>query len=281
MNRRVLSILLLCLFGGVILFCHTTVKGVVREASYPFVRITHWIQSQIGVRWIAAWRGLCDGVERANADAELERLRVLLNSTEAIALENLELRTALEWRPRIHPEARVAPILSYGGGLGVWPRLVLGIGSEQGISEGDTVVVPEGLVGRIGEGVTKHTCEVILLSDPGCRVAAEIPGVAKGIVQGTRGTDFAETPEEGLLYHPDPLHLRYIDTHARIAPRQVVLTEGSGELFPRGLTIGTITTLITPEENAGLMLEAEIAPAVDPRLLRIVFILPRKHEAPL
>ncbi len=280
MNRRALFILLLSLFGGVILFCHSAVSGVVSEITYPFSRIAAWVSDQIGVRLNAAWRGFCDGVERTDADTEIERLRVLLNATEAIHRENAELRAALDWLPQAGLNAVVAPVWAHGGGIGVWPRLKLGVGSDKGVAEGDAVVVPEGLVGRVAEGVTAHTCEVILLSDPMCFIAAEIPGVAKGIIQGMLGKDYTEHPEGDPLYLPNPLRLRYIDMHAQLQPRQQVLTEGSGELFPRGIVIGSVIRITEPEENAGLMQEAEIAPAVDPTLLRVVFILHRKDRTP-
>lgn len=281
MRQRIVLLLASAAVGLTVLFCHDTVRGLCTEAAYPFTRAAGWFRGQVGTRLEAAWRGLCDGVTRADADAEIERLRVLLARTEAVHRENADLRRALGWEPPPGLEAVPAHILSHGGGLGVWPRLTLDVGSRDGVAVGDAVVVPEGLVGRVAEGVTANTCTVILLSDPGCYVAAEIPGVAKGIVQGGRGLDVGGPEGPETLYAQNPLRLRFVDRHIALQPRQQLLTEGSGDLFPRGIVIGSVIAMVVPEENAGLIGEAAVAPAVDPTLLRMAFVLrPERREEP-
>lgn len=280
MRQRIVLLLALAAVGLTVLLCHDSVRGLCTEAAYPFGRAAAWVRGQVGTRLEAAWRGLCDGVTRADADAELERLRVLLARTEAVHRENAELRRALGWAPPPGLDAVPARILAHGGGLGVWPRLTLGVGLRDGVAAGDAVVVPEGLVGRVADGVTAHTCTVILLSDPGCYVAAEIPGVAKGIIQGGRGLDVGGPDGPDAFYAQNPLRLRYIDRHVTLQPRQQVLTEGSGDLFPRGIPVGTVMAMVVPEENAGLIGEAAVAPAVDPTLLRMAFVLRPKGREP-
>ena len=149
----------------------------------------------------------------------------------------------------------------------------LSAGSLQGIQTGDIVLVPEGLIGRISENVTLHTSEVILLSDPACRVAAEVPGGAKGVIQGMQGVDFGESSEEPLLYTTHPLSMRFIARNANLTPGQSVYTEGSGGLFLRGLKIGTITE--RRENPAELLSEVLVEPAVNPTTLKTVFVLTR------
>ncbi len=251
------------------------VRQVCAEAMWPFRRLSGWAGGQVSGRLVAAWRGLCDGPSRLDAATETERLRTLLAESERLAAENAALREALGWKRGEEagaPGVRLlaAPVISHGGGLGVWPRLTLGVGSLRGVRTGDVVVAPEGVVGRVAEGVTPHTCEVILLSDPTCRVAAEIPGIAKGIVQGDAGEDAGETPEDSLLYEARPLVLRFVDKAAGLPLRRRVVTEGSGGVFPPGLTIGA--TVARRRDATGLLTEALIAPAVDPTALRVVFI---------
>ncbi|MEG1479726.1 MAG: rod shape-determining protein MreC [Kiritimatiellia bacterium] len=274
MKRRLISFFSILALIVTLYLCHAPLRTFCTEAVYPFRRLSTWVNEQVAVRFSAAWRGLCDGPIRATSELEVERLRVMLEVAERTAQETEELRAALGWVRTQPTNVLAVPVWSHGGGLGVWPRLVLGAGSESGISAGDTVVVPEGLVGRIDAGVTAHTSEVILISDPGCRVAAEVFGVAKGIVEGARGNDWGRSSEEDALYVAQPLRLRFIDKAARLVARQQVLTEGSGGLFPRGIVIGSIVEKVQgdPEDLLG---EARIEPAVNPALLRTVFVLRR------
>ena len=189
--------------------------------------------------------------------------------------ENAALRAALGWAQE-HPGHIAAPVLDHGGGLGVWPRLTIGVGSAQGVEPGATVVVPEGLVGRVAaDNLTPHTCQVILLSDPTNRVAAEVPGLTRGILQGDTGDDFGTRPGESLLYAPRPLLLRYIEKNTFLPTKQAVVSSGDGGLYPGGIPIGTVQHVRL--DDSGLAQVAEVTPAVDPSELDLVFVRVREH----
>lgn len=267
--RRFFRVLVILLAVVLFALCNGTVRAFCAEAVYPFQRVAVWVRVQLGGRLGAAWQGLLEGPEpesvakgRAGVEAwELARLRE----------ENAQLRKALQWSTTQPVKVVAAPVWSYGGGLGVWPRLTLGIGSLRGVVAGDAVVTPEGLVGRVAEGVTPHTCEVLLLSDPGQSVAAEVPGVTRGILQGTAGKDFGESPEASLLYAPNDLLLRYVFRDVEVKEGQAVQTEGSGGLYPRGLHIGTVAEkILLPSE---VLCEVRVKAAVDPTLLEVVYVL--------
>lgn len=275
--RRFLPLFLIIAGSILFILANSTVRGICAEMTYPFRRVSGWMWSQVSDRMEAAWRGLCDGTMRFESEVELERLRVLLGETEMLANENAALRQALEWKKRQPFKTVAAPVWSYGGGLGVWPRLTLGVGSKSGISAGDAVVVPEGLVGRVAEGVTPHTCEVILLSDTGCRVAAEIPGMTKGIIQGCGGEDFGNFKDEDLLYQGHPLKMRFVGRDVELMEGRQIVTEGSGGVFPRGIVIGHV--LDRHADASGLLTEVLVEPAVDPTLLDTVFVLTTRSAA--
>lgn len=269
--RRFLPLFLVIVGSILFVAANRTVRGFCSELTYPFRRVSGWMWSQVSDRLEAAWRGFCDGYAVQTLMVEQERLRTMLNASETLARENAELRRALGWSAR-HPLRPVAaPVWSHGGGLGVWPRLTLGAGSNQGIAAGNAVVVPEGLVGRVAEGVTAHTCEVILLSDTLCRVAAEVPGLTKGIIQGCGGEDAGTSADEDLLYRSHPLKMRFVNRDAALAAGQEVVTEGSGGVFPRGIVIGRI--LENRQDASGLLAELLVEPAVDAGLLDTVFVI--------
>lgn len=258
---------------GVLLFvgANRQVRGFCAEILYPFQRAMAAVGQQVSGRLGAAWRGLCDGPVRETQAAEIERLRVMLAQAERLAEENGALRASLAWQRAQPAKVVAAPVWAHGGGLGVWPRLSLAVGSAQGVKAGDAVVVPEGLVGRVAAGVTRHRCEVILLSDPLCRVAVELPGGIKGVVQGSEGLDFGRDSMEEALYVARPLVMRFVGKHAAVREGQEVFTEGSGGLFPAGLLIGRVVTV--QREETGLLNEVLVAPAVDPILLRTAFVM--------
>ncbi len=277
--RRALRWLIPLLAALLFLWWNGAARRFCAEAVYPFQRAAGWAGGQFAQRLAAAWRGLCDGPARLAAAEEVERLRVMLAEADRLAAENAALREALGWA-RAQPVRLVAaPVLSHGGGLGVWPRLTLGVGAARGVAPGDVVVAPEGLVGRVGPDVSAHTCEVILLSDPTNRVAAEIPGVGTGVVEGDAGEDFGEGADDSPLYAPRPLVMRFVDKDADLRPlRQKVVSEGSGGLYPPGLLIGEVVA--RRPAASGLLAEALVEPAADPALLRVVFVRTRGAEAP-
>lgn len=277
MRRRFLPYLLI--FCAIIAFLlgNTSVRSFCSEITHPFQRVFGRAEAQVTSRLSAAWRGLCDGPMRDTSATEIDRLRVMLLDAEVVARENDQLREALNWIREQPFSVIAAPVWSHGGGLGAWPKLRLAAGSRHGIRPGDTVLVPEGLVGRIDENVSLNTCDVILLSDPACRVAAEVIGGAKGIVQGAQGIDFGTNEEEPLLYATHPLQMRFIARNVALQAGQHVFTEGSGGLFPRGFKIGTITE--RHEDPADLLAEVLIEPAVDPTTLKTVFILTHANRS--
>ncbi len=272
--RRTSLWVLPILAAGLFLWWNGAARELCAEAVWPFRRASGWAAGQVSSRLGAAWRGLCDGPARDAAAEEIERLRVMLAEGERLARENAALRGALGWEAAQPARHVAAPVLDHGGGLGVWPRLTLGVGRAQGVEPGAAVVAPEGLVGRVAPGVTAHTCQVILLSDPANRVAAAVPGVARGILQGDGGEDLGDGPGETLLYAPRPLLLRYVEKEAFLPTGQQVVSVGAGGVYPAGLPIGTVIGL--RPDATGLAVEALVEPAVDPTLLDVVFVRVRE-----
>lgn len=260
----VLGVVMFVVFNG-------RVRYLCGEVTGPFRRVGGWFGGEVSGRLWAAWRGLCDGPVRFEQAAEVERLRVMLGEYERLGVENGALREALGWAREKGRTVLAARVVAHGGGLGVWPRLTLGVGSREGVRAGDVVVVPEGLVGRVADGVERRQCEVVLLSDPACRVAAEVPGCVKGVVQGMEGSDLGEGVGEDLLYVQRPLLMRYVQKEARVLSGAEVLSEGSGGLFPKGLRIGVVGGV--EREPSGLLNEVLVVPAVEPAELEMVFVL--------
>jgi len=133
---------------------------------------------------------------------------------------------------------------------GWWQQLLLGKGAWQGLHNGNAVVAPGGLLGRVAS-VTPTTATVQLLTDPGSRV----------------GVWVARTREHGLLVgmgNARPV-LRFLDRDLRVRPGDLITTSPASTLVPPNLTVGVVQRLderALPTPEAVVQLSAPIS-AVD------------------
>lgn len=133
--------------------------------------------------------------------------------------------------------------------------LVLDAGTLDGVREGQGVAGPAGAVGRIlSAGPT--TSSVLWLTDPRSRIAAF---VQRSRVRGVLAGDGSRCILKYLAAGDD----------VRVGDR--VLTAGGGSAFPKGILMG----LVKEVRPAGMLLEADVIPAVQVRRLEEVFILSR------
>jgi rod shape-determining protein MreC len=269
---------LLVLSLGALLFWRTGVRDFAREAVYPWANARTWLERTVGVRFRAVFsRVKLAALASRNAmlERDVARLLVCKQEAEALDAEIVRLRGLLGYTPPVSTRWLAAPVLSRGGTTAVWQSLRVGKGSQHGVREGDPVVVPDGLVGRVTD-VSAHTSEVMLITDPNSRVACEldVPGESVGVVRGILyggGATAAADPRLTLLYVVDPLRLRYLAREFDPAPRTRVVTSGLGQTFPKGLTVGYV--LESRLEPNKLSREAAVMPAVDLASVHDVFIL--------
>ena len=108
---------------------------------------------------------------------------------------------------------------------GWWQQLQLGKGSLQGIGQGDAVLGPGGLVGRIAS-VTPATARVKLLTAPGHEIGVWLPRSRRhGLLVG-RGSS--------------RLSLRFIDKDPDVRPGDLVATSPASTLLPPNVPVGVI-----------------------------------------
>lgn len=138
-------------------------------------------------------------------------------------------------------------------------RIVIDRGEGE-IEPGMPVLSPEGLVGRIGRTYGRYA-DVLLAIDPRSAIDVVVPRTgARGIVRGLGG-------QKGYACRLD-----YLPRTEEIRVGDWVTTSGVGELFPKGIPVGTILSAST-SENA-LHQDAEVAPAADfSRLERVLVIV--------
>jgi len=187
---------------------------------------------------------------------EIAQLKMQLADHAELTAENDRLRAALDFDRRNPGTWIAAPVLSRGGTLGAGDMLRIGKGSAAGIRKGAAVAVPEGLVGQVAD-VSRHTAEIRLVTDPAVKVACEVM------------TEETGSPAAfGILSGGRLVHLKrdlVLSEHAK------VVTSGLGEVYPRGITVGTLSQGVHADETQ-LEQVGEIVPAVDFPSLETVFI---------
>ena len=192
------------------------------------------------VDWKSVWG------ENAVLRAENERLKLQALQVEETAHENSRLRGLLALRDRLPLSTLAGEVI--GREAGGWVRaLTVNRGRGNGVARQAPVIVPEGLVGRVVQ-VRPGTAVVQLLNDPASTVGA--------IVQRTRTAGLVEGDAGGAV------RFKFMARDgARVAPGDIVVTSGLGNLFPKGLPIGRVVAI--EDKGSALFHFAVLAPAVD------------------
>jgi rod shape-determining protein MreC len=132
-------------------------------------------------------------------------------------------------------------------------------GSNDGVSTGSPVIVPEGLVGRVVK-VGPGESEMVFVTDELCKVAAQIEGTTvRGIVQGVRvsvGRNASvhmlmpERPDVRLLFPDKEIDQSLVGRKVYSLPEHIS--------FPPNILLGTITDFHKGDYST----EATLQPAV-------------------
>jgi rod shape-determining protein MreC len=209
------------------------------------------------------------------AITEIETLRndnaALRADVNRLTLENVQLREAAfaaQQAAKLDAIAKTLTLQSVPATVisrdpsNILSTIVLGVGTDQGVSVGHIVVSEQGLVGRVFEVGTNYS-KVLPITDPSSTLSALVEGSrATGIVRGQYG---------------DSLIMDWILQTERVKPGDVVVTAGLGlsdelrSLYPKGLVVGKILQLQNAE--AAAYQRAIIAPAVDLRKLENVLVV--------
>jgi rod shape-determining protein MreC len=236
------------------------IKSGAKEAVAPL----HGLVSSAGLRIrnmgrsLRGWGGLPE--ENRKLSAEVVQLQSRITELEALEMENMYLRDALEFKRRASRNLVACEVIARDIS-GWWRTIRINKGGREGVQPDQAVVTSRGLVGKV-ISVSPRTAEVLLVSDPGCRVSVEISGLkAYGVLSG-----------KGLSARGHILcEISMIQKGLDIPKGAAVVTSGLGGIFPRGLMVGYIEHVEMDE--GGLFQRAEILPQVDLGRLDYVFVV--------
>ena len=235
-------------------------KAAVREGLAPL----HSLLSGFSLRVREAGgtlRGL-GGLVGKNRELETEivRLRHEVQSLQAYGRENVGLREALGFRMRATQRLIPCEVIARDAS-GWWQTVRLGHGEHDGIAADRAVVTADGLAGRTVE-VSAHTCDVLLLSDPNCRISVRIARTgSNGVLTG-----------EGVRWNGQvSCRMDFINRNHPVRPGDEVVTSGLGGVFPPDLLVGYVESVDL--DASGLYRRAEVLPRADLGMMNHAFVL--------
>jgi len=220
-------------------------------------------------------------------DSEEQRLRHKLQETEALAAqasrlerENAQLRELLEGQRANYEYGPLARVVAPVGDQ-FTQRIVINVGTEDGIEPNRPVVIGENtLIGRTTE-VSRHTAQVMLVTDQmfaaGVRIipparfdpASSEIGPAVTAEDVSYGQGLLQTNLEGYL------GVDLVSLSARAEEGDYVVTSGrAGDkelLFPPGLYVGTVEVSSSQDYNQFKKIVVE--PAMNPQDLEGVRVI--------
>lgn len=134
----------------------------------------------------------------------------------------------------------------------------MGVGTDDGVKKGMTVIADQGLVGYIISS-DKKTSKVKVITDPASTVSCNISTTNESVIC------------KGTLNNTQELRVTYIPLNADLIVGDSVETSGVGEVYARGIHIGTITEIITTTNVTDRY--AIVSTAVDFSKLKTVLVI--------
>lgn len=215
--------------------------------------------------------GVRDAWRRYGAlvDVETEN-RALRERITQLERENLQFREALVASGQLRRiaqlrrefEVPLLPTQVVGQDASAWAHaLLLDRGRSSDVRAGMPVLVDQGLVGLVN-ATTLHASRAMLILDRRSAVDAIIQrSRARGLVRGLGGGEL----EFAFMVRGDDVEVG-----------DEVITSGVGGVYPKGIRVGTITSV--KADNEQLLHTARVKPAVDFGRLEQVFVV--LHRGP-
>ncbi|ADW67957.1 rod shape-determining protein MreC [Granulicella tundricola] len=199
----------------------------------PFERVS--TGTGHGVR--GAWSNYLDlrHVRQNNQDLrqEIANLRLQRAALAEDALEGQRLQSLLGFQQHYVSKTVAAQVIGTSG-TDQSRVLTLDKGAQDGLKPDMAVITPDGIVGKLRD-VFPHTSQLLLVSDP--------TSGAGVILQATRIRAILHGSPQGRI------QINNLTIDSRIKPGEVVLTSGGDQVFPRGLPVGKVESMVPDPEH--------------------------------
>src|SRR5712671_369219 len=224
------------------------------SAITPLERGLVWLQNGAGNLWSNYFylRGV--RAENRQLKEELEQVRLNEDATQAHRLQAL-----LAFKEQYISKTVPAQVIG-SSGSDLSRSIYIDKGSDQGIQPDMAVITAGGIVGKVLHAYPS-TSLVLLINDQSSGVGAILE---KSRLQGVlRGTANGEVQLERVM------------SDEQVPTGETVLTSGGDQIFPKGLTVGTVAKV---EGGKDLFLNVKVKPAADLSRLEEVLVVLQKQE---
>ena len=142
--------------------------------------------------------------------------------------ENARLRGLLEARSQVRNQVRVAEIMAVDANP-YRHNLVIGIGEQDGVYEGQAIVDANGVVGQVIK-TGLFTAQAVLISDPDHALPVEVNrNGLRTIAVGTGEFDRLDLP--------------FLPNNSDIQTGDLLVTSGMGGAFPSGYPVAVVSSI--------------------------------------
>lgn len=198
------------------------------------------------------------GVRQQNADLQkqIAQLRLERAALAENALEGQRLAALVAFKQHYISTTVVAQVVGTSGS-DQSRLLTLDKGAKDGLKAGMAVITPDGVVGKLRD-VFPGTSQLLLLSDPtsGAGVMLESTRIRAIVRGGSTGA----------------VMITNLTQDDRIKAGEHVLTSGGDQVYPRGLPVGTITS-VKPDPEHQPYTTIEVRPAANLNRLEEVLVI--------
>ncbi|MBM4148897.1 MAG: rod shape-determining protein MreC [Lentisphaerae bacterium] len=225
-------------------------------------------------------RGAVDGLR--GREAAGDRVERLLAENELLRMQVHQLRAAEQELPQVarlraaaaNQDLVFCEVTARADVTGWWRSLTLDKGADSGIRIGMAVTASGGLIGKV-VSVARQSSDVLLITDPSCRIPCRTVGAGAYGILGGGGTDAgrggAANAGIEMLAAVNPCRLEYVALESPLRAGDTVETSGLGGTFPSGIAVGRVSAV--EMDISGLYQRCSVVPFTDLSALRYVFVV--------
>jgi rod shape-determining protein MreC len=228
-------------------------------AVSPLEKAIVWVQGGFGNIWKSYV--YLRGVRQENRDLkfEIEQLRLEQVRLTDDAQQARRLQALLGFKEQYIAKTVASQVIG-GSGSEQSRSVYIDKGSNDGVQKDMPVITADGVVGKVLRAFSS-TSQVLLINDQSSGVGAILD---KSRLQGVvKGTSAGEVILENVM------------TDESVAPGERVVTSGGDQIFPKGLTVGTVMK-VSP--GADLFLNIRLKPSASLNRLEEVLVITKKED---
>lgn len=233
----------------------STFEGVMIEAFAPIQRGTLSIKEKISYFFDHYVMIVNTSKNNAKLVKQVQSLENTIFELKEVQKENERLKQLLQFGKDIDRQKVLAQVVGWDSS-NEFKVLRINKGSSDGLKLLSPVITMNGLVGYVYR-LSNNYADILTILDQNNRVDS--------IVESTRSHGIVEGISQFKC------RLKYVIRTEEVKVGDGVLTAGLGNIYPKGIKIGTITDI--DKENFGITQSIEVTPAVDFNRLEEVVVL--------